>query len=359
MRTTGVATHVGLVSVSSTRGGARALPPRPPRALRCNAGGTKPDVSLTKLQKGPKIGEGSFGNVYEGLYDGDQRVVLKEYKAVRGRDNRSFYDDELKNCRRLADCEGVAEFMGVAGADVYLVWRYQGAVTLERVLASGGGLDALAEVLNVDDAAAAFGLFASSLLLAANAVHVAGVVHRDIKPGNILLAQPTGKSESCAVKLIDLGGAADLNSQLRDGEAIFDPTYGGPEQFNLVKGLFGNKMEATGVEPTFQLDAYSVGLVLLQLATPSLHTEPAMRVKCRQQLDLKCGGQLYEWRKSAPKAGVDLSGMDELGAWDLVLGLTERNPDERLSVYDALRTPFLKKYTNSKLKKQKKKGWFS
>jgi hypothetical protein len=27
--------------------------------------------------------------------------------------------------RRLADCEGVAEFMGVAGADVYLVWRYQ------------------------------------------------------------------------------------------------------------------------------------------------------------------------------------------------------------------------------------------
>jgi hypothetical protein len=47
MRTTGVATHVGLVSVSSTRGGARALPPRPPRALRCNAGGTKPDVSLT------------------------------------------------------------------------------------------------------------------------------------------------------------------------------------------------------------------------------------------------------------------------------------------------------------------------
>jgi serine/threonine protein kinase len=58
----------------------------------------------------------------------------------------------------------------------------------------------------------------------------------DIKPGNILLAQPTGKSESCAVKLIDLGGAADLNSQLRDGEAIFDPTYGGPEQFNLVKG---------------------------------------------------------------------------------------------------------------------------
>ena len=50
--------------------------------------------------------------------------------------------------------------------------------------------------------------------------------------------------------------------------------------------------------------AHSVGLVLLQLATPSLHTEPAMRVKCRQQLDLKCGRQLYEWRKSAPKVRI-------------------------------------------------------
>ena len=55
-----------------------------------------------KLQRGPKIGEGAFGNVYEGLYDGDQRVVLKEYKAVRGRDTRSFYEDELNACRRYS-----------------------------------------------------------------------------------------------------------------------------------------------------------------------------------------------------------------------------------------------------------------
>jgi len=54
----------------------------------------------------------------------------------------------------------------------------QGAVTLERVLQSGEGLDALAEVLGAEDAEAAFGQFAASLLMAVNAMHVDGVVHR-------------------------------------------------------------------------------------------------------------------------------------------------------------------------------------
>jgi len=53
--------------------------------------------------------------------------------------------------------------------------------------------------------------------------------------------------------------------------------------------------------------------------------------------------------------------MDELGAWDLVLGLTARDPDDRLSVYDALSTsPLLKPYLKlNKAKPKKKKGWFS
>jgi len=46
------------------------------------------------------------------------------------------------------------------------------------VLQSGEGLDALAEVLGAEDAEAAFGQFAASLLMAVNAMHVDGVVHR-------------------------------------------------------------------------------------------------------------------------------------------------------------------------------------
>ena len=44
----------------------------------------------------------------------------------------------------------------------------------------------------------------------------------------------------------------------------------------------------------------SCGLMLLQLATPSLHTDSAMKIKCRQTLDQKCRGVLSDWRTAAP-----------------------------------------------------------
>jgi hypothetical protein len=149
---------------------------------------------------------------------------------------------------------------------------------------------------------------------------------------------------------------------------------------------------ADGASPV-DVPVRSCGLMLLQLATPSLHADAAMKIKCRQVLDQKCRGVLSDWRKVAPnvrsplgisrtltsradhaapptrltrrrwrQAGVDVSMMDELGAWDLVLGLTARDPEERLSVYDALNTslllkPYLK--LNKAKVKKKKKGWFS
>eukprot|EP00959_Pyramimonas_sp_CCMP1952_P130515 2729309-Pyramimonas_sp.AAC.1 len=235
------------------------------------------------IKKGPKIGSGAFGDVFEGLWnpkDGEkQLVVLKQYKDVRGRDVQSFYEDELAACRRvfplppirttsfdprnhacpsssnlgfdehpslmtcltwfcpscrLIGCDGVADFIGVAGEDVYLVWEYEGTVTLEAIMQSGEGVVALAEVLGYESTAEAFEAFAAGLLGAIMSLHAEGVVHRDIKPGNILLAQTDNGIE---VKLIDLGAVADLNNQyLREDEAIFDPLYGAPEQYIEKKG---------------------------------------------------------------------------------------------------------------------------
>ena len=68
------------------------------------------------------------------------------------------------------------------------------------------------------------------------------ILHADIKPGNVLLAQPSKKGEGVQAKLIDLGGVADLNADVREDEAIFDPTYGAPEQFNLVKGCVASHL---------------------------------------------------------------------------------------------------------------------
>jgi hypothetical protein len=71
----------------------------------------------------------------------------------------------------------------------------QGAVTLERVLQSGEGLDALAEVLGAENAEAAFGQFAASLLMAVNAMHVDGVVHRGAR-ASVERASPQSRART-------------------------------------------------------------------------------------------------------------------------------------------------------------------
>ena len=59
------------------------------------------------------------------------------------------------------------------------------------------------------------------------ALHNAGVVHRDVKPLNLVLAEAERR-----FKLIDLGAAADLRNgtNYAPDESILDPSYCPPEQ---------------------------------------------------------------------------------------------------------------------------------
>ena len=58
-------------------------------------------------------------------------------------------------------------------------------------------------------------------------LHAAGLVHRDVKPANIIFSEVSRK-----FKLIDLGACADLRSGTNyiPDESILDPMYCPPEQ---------------------------------------------------------------------------------------------------------------------------------
>lgn len=58
-------------------------------------------------------------------------------------------------------------------------------------------------------------------------LHAAGLVHRDVKPANIIFSEAARK-----FKLIDLGACADLRSGTNyiPDESILDPMYCPPEQ---------------------------------------------------------------------------------------------------------------------------------
>ena len=62
---------------------------------------------------------------------------------------------------------------------------------------------------------------------AVQAMHAAGLVHRDVKPANIIFAEQEKR-----FKLIDLGACADLRAGTNyiPDEGIMDPSYCPPEQ---------------------------------------------------------------------------------------------------------------------------------
>lgn len=91
-------------------------------------------------------------------------------------------------------------------------------------------------------------------LHALEAVHAAGIVHRDVKPGNLLL-EPTGTGRP-HLRLTDFGIAAPLDEprMTRASMVIGSPGYMAPEQWR-------------GADPDFRSDLYSVGRVGAELLT--------------------------------------------------------------------------------------------
>ena len=309
---------------------------------------------MADVSRGKKIGSGSFGDVFEGTWKG-QRVILKERKMTGP--GKKYFDAEAALNRRLKSAKGVAPFLGVAGANAFLVWKDEGRNTLDAVLGggSGGGLSlfgggggggGIAAAMGVGDESRAVRLFAKQLLQAVKSVHDAGVVHRDVKPDNILFAETRGSKltgSKPVIKLIDLGGACDLRTGVNysKDETVFDPVYGPPEKYLDVSGvgsLFGSSLGWAKAKPDL-FDAFSCGMVILQVACPSLRKGKPGSTK--RDLDIYAF-DAQAWRDSLPeRRQADFAILDENGGqgWDLVCGLLAQRK-KRTSVAQAIGHPF-------------------
>lgn len=75
---------------------------------------------------------------------------------------------------------------------------------------------------------AALRLVAQQVLEALAAIHRTGIVHRDVKPQNILVSE-----KECRLKFIDFGAAADLRVGINyePNEFLLDPRFAPPQQY--------------------------------------------------------------------------------------------------------------------------------
>ncbi|ONK14609.1 bifunctional serine/threonine-protein kinase/ABC transporter substrate-binding protein [Streptomyces sp. MP131-18] len=164
-----------------------------------------------------RLGEGGMGVVYLAMTDGGSPVALKvirdEYAQEPG--FRSRFAREVAAARRVAGRFAVPVVAdGEEAGTPWFASPYVPGPSLDEVLAAHGPLP-------VRGVRALGGMLAEALA----AVHEAGLVHRDVKPGNVLLALD-------GPRLIDFGiaRAAEDTAITRTGTVVGSPGYLSPEQ---------------------------------------------------------------------------------------------------------------------------------
>ncbi len=166
-------------------------------------------------------------------------VALKRVHTLGDASGRSRLRREALVGASLSHPNLVSVYDVVAGehGEHVIVMEYVAGDTLRDALRGGSGL-AVAEALRVIEGVSA----------ALDAIHRRGIVHRDVKPANILLGADG------AVKLADLGiaSAADRTRITTDGAVLGTFSYMAPEQLG-------------GAPPTAAVDVYALSAVAFEI----------------------------------------------------------------------------------------------
>ena len=245
------------------------------------------------------IGEGGMANVY--LADDkilERKVAIKVLRGDLSSDEKFIrrFKREALSVSNLSHPNIVEVYdVGEEDGNYYIVMEYIEGKTLKQLLQKRGALT-LTEVIDI----------MSQLTDGLSHAHEAYIIHRDIKPQNIMI------EDNGLIKITDFGIAMALNStQLTQTNSVMGSVhYLPPEQ-------------AQGKGSTIKSDIYSLGILMYELLTGSVpyKGDTAVEIALKHMKE-----KLPSIRKQNPTIPQSVE--------NIVIKATAKNPKNR---YDSVR----------------------
>jgi eukaryotic-like serine/threonine-protein kinase len=275
------------------------------------------------------LGKGSVGAVYraEHLWM-NKTVAIKllrpEVTSSEEAVKRFAREARLASLMDNAHCVNVYDFAQAPDGTYYLAMEYLEGQTLYKAIRKE-------KRLSLDQCREIF----LPILEALAAAHAIGIVHRDMKPENIMLLNRGGPYPF--IKILDFGIAkgdpgGDGAQLTRVGFTVGTPEYMSPEQ-------------ATAVEIDGRADLYSTGVMLFECATGR---RPFLGSSAVEIASAHVGTIPPKPREVCPEAGISA----ELEA--IILKALEKEPSNRFPSAESFAKALAKAIPDPKLEREAK-----
>ena len=257
----------------------------PPTEIATDAGAdSRPPAEVPGIELGHRLGSGAYGQVWVGVDENTKRPVAVKFYLHQSGIDWSILSHEVKHLVSLSADRYVVQVLGVGwdATPPYYVMEYVENGSLDDLLRKHG-------TLAVEAAVELFREIAVGLVH----LHGKGILHCDLKPGNILLDQDHRP------RLADFGQSRLASDQTPALGTLF---YMAPEQAQFDS------------QPDVRWDVYALGAILYCLLTgapPYRSRDSVRRIDDSQSL----GQRLEKYRElirgeSRPRAHYEVRGID-------------------------------------------------
>jgi len=250
-----------------------------------------------------KLAAGGMGEVYQA-----EHIELHKQFAVKVMLPTLSFDQEFVNrfkreaisASRIGQQNiiDISDFGQTDDGRFYFVMEFLDGVTIASLLHRQGPLP-VQRMVNI----------ALQTTRALAAAHAQGIVHRDMKPENVMVLQRPGQPDF--VKVLDFGVA----------KVSTGPAQGGQTQLGMVVGTpqYMSPEQAMGVLVDARTDTYALGLILYEMlsGSPTFHGDTASILMVKQVTE------------PAPPFTPELAATMPAALHDLIFQMLEKDPNAR------------------------------